>query len=80
VVPAVFSASTRVPHTPAAPALALTTTFGWIGFLCGPPLVGLLATKLTLLVALGLVVVLCLVMAALANNIPVPGSHHDPLR
>ena len=40
----------------------------------------LLATKLTLPVALGLVAVLCLVMAALVSIIPVPGSHHDSLR
>ena len=74
VVPSVFSASTRLPDTPPAPALALTTTFGWVGFLCGPPVIGLLASKLTLPVALGLVTVLCLVMTALASIIPMPRS------
>jgi MFS family permease len=69
VVPAVFSASTRVPGTPAAPALALTTTFGWAGYLCGPPLIGLVAARFTLPVALGMVAVLCLVMTALAGMV-----------
>lgn len=57
VVPSVFSASTRLPDTSPAPALALTTTFGWVGFLCGPPIIGLLASKLTLPVSLGLITV-----------------------
>ncbi|HEY2724507.1 MAG TPA: hypothetical protein VGI84_07460 [Pseudonocardiaceae bacterium] len=43
MVPAVFGAGTRVPDTSAAPALAMTTTFGWAGYLCGPPAIGMLA-------------------------------------
>lgn len=74
VVPSVLSASTRVPDTPPAPALALTSAFGWVGFLCGPPLIGLLASQLTLPVALGLVAALCLVMTVLASIVPVPCS------
>jgi fucose permease len=74
VVPSVFSASTRVPDTSPAPALALTTTFGWVGFLCGPPLIGLLASTFTLPVALGLVAALCLVMTVLASIVPMPCS------
>ena len=77
VVPSVFSASTHLPDTPPGPALALTTTFGWLGFLCGPPVIGLLASKLTLPVSLGLVAVLCLVVTVLAGIIPMPCSPHD---
>jgi MFS family permease len=77
VVPSVFGASTRVPDTPPAPALALTTTFGWVGFLCGPPLIGLLASKFTLPDALGLLTALCLVMTVLASIVPMPFHRQD---
>jgi len=67
VVPLVFSAAARVPGTAAGPAIAAVTTTGYLGFLAGPPAIGLIAEAFGLPAALALVVVGCLVITALSN-------------
>ena len=64
VVPAVFSAAGRIPGLHPGRALATVSACGWAGFMCGPPLVGWLASEFSLPVALALVPVLTAFMAA----------------
>jgi hypothetical protein len=54
VVPAVFSAAGRIPGLSAGTAVATASACGWAGFVCGPPLIGRLASWASLPVALGL--------------------------
>jgi MFS family permease len=54
VVPTVFSAAGRIPGLPAGTAVATASACGWAGFVCGPPLIGRLASWASLPVALGL--------------------------
>jgi MFS family permease len=54
VVPAVFSAAGRIPGLSAGTAVATASACGWAGFVCGPPLIGRLASWTSLPVALGL--------------------------
>jgi cyanate permease len=49
-------------------ALAAVSTVGYVGFLAGPPMIGLLADASGLREALVLVCVLCLVAAAAARS------------
>ncbi|MDF1811708.1 MAG: MFS transporter [Verrucomicrobiales bacterium] len=64
IIPQVFSAAGKVKGIAAGPALATTATFGYFGFLIGPPLIGLIAEKIGLGGALALV--------AAINLLPVP--------
>jgi MFS family permease len=54
VVPAVFSAAGRIPGLAPGTAVATVSACGWAGFVCGPPVIGRLATWASLPVALGL--------------------------
>jgi MFS family permease len=54
VIPAVFSAAGRIPGLPAGIAVATASACGWAGFVCGPPVIGRLASWASLPVALGL--------------------------
>ena len=54
VVPAVFSAAGRIPGLHPGTAVATVSACGWTGFVCGPPLIGHLASVASLPVALGL--------------------------
>jgi predicted MFS family arabinose efflux permease len=51
-VPQLFSAAGRVPDTASAPALAAVFTMGYMGFIAGPPIIGLLADLISLPAAL----------------------------
>ena len=66
--PLALSAAGHTPNMRASTALAAVTTVGYTGMLVGPPLIGGLAQLATLPVALGLVVVLCLLAAGLADT------------
>ncbi len=63
VIPLLFSAGCRVPGVPAGTALAAVATTGYLGFLAGPPVIGVAADLAGLRVALGLVSVLCAAIA-----------------
>ena len=67
IIPQVFSAAGRTPGVEAGPALATVTTLGYSGFLAGPPVIGFAAEWLGLRSALGIVVAICFVAAALAQ-------------
>jgi MFS family permease len=58
VIPAVFSAAGRILGLHAGKAVATVAACGWAGFVCGPPLIGHLATLASLPAALGLLSVL----------------------
>jgi MFS family permease len=58
VVPAVFSAAGRIPGLHPGTAVATASACGWAGFVCGPPLIGHLASVASLPTALALLPVL----------------------
>jgi fucose permease len=58
IVPTVFSAAGRLPGLSPGTAIATVSACGWLGFVCGPPLIGQLASIASLSVALGVIPVL----------------------
>jgi len=58
VVPAVFSAAGRIPGLHPGTAVATASACGWAGFVCGPPLIGRIASLSSLPSALILLPVL----------------------
>lgn len=58
VIPAVFSAAGRIPGLHPGTAVATVSACGWTGFVCGPPLIGHLASVASLPLALGLLPIL----------------------
>ena len=65
--PLVFSAAGRVPGVPPGIALASVATLGYLGFLVGPPAIGLIAEATSLRVFFALVAGLAVVIALLAG-------------
>jgi MFS family permease len=81
VVPAVFSAAGRIPGLHPGTAVATASACGWAGFVCGPPLIGRLASLSSLPVALILIPVLTgfiVIATSIARGLkPQPGpSRH----
>jgi len=70
VFPIVLSAAARTPGLPPSASIAAVCTVGYVGFLVGPPAIGGLAELLGLPAALGLVVALCALIAALGSGAP----------
>jgi MFS family permease len=78
IVPLAFSVSgDLVPHK-AASAISVVTTFGYGGFLLGPPLVGGLAEVVGLRVALGLIAVAGLCVFVLSLKLEEKGEGSMP--
>jgi fucose permease len=83
VVPAVFSAAGRIPGLHPGTAVATASACGWAGFVCGPPLIGRLASASSLPTALILVPVLTgfiVVATSIARGLkpqPGPSRHAD---
>lgn len=69
IFPLVLSAAARTPNIPSGTAIAAVTTIGYLGFLAGPPVLGIVAHATTLGVALWLVVLLCAGIAAIAGAV-----------
>ncbi len=69
VVPQVFSAAGRTPGVSAGLSLATVTTVGYLGFLLGPPIIGLVAELLNLRTALCIIVLTSAVLIALAPSV-----------
>jgi MFS family permease len=63
VIPILFSAAGKVSGVQPGTALAAVATTGYFGFLAGPPAIGLVAEVSGLRVALGIVSVLCALIA-----------------
>jgi MFS family permease len=69
VFPLTLSAAGRTAQLAPGTAIAAVATCGYVGFLVGPPVIGLAADGLSLRLALGLVVVLSLCAAAFARAV-----------
>jgi MFS family permease len=63
VVPILFTATGNQDDMPANLALSSVTTMGYIGLLAGPPMLGFIAHKTSLLISLGFLSLLCIVVA-----------------
>jgi hypothetical protein len=61
--PILFAGGGRLEPQAPGRGIAAVTTLGYAGFLAGPPLIGFIAELTGLPVALGLVVLACLVIA-----------------
>jgi MFS family permease len=59
-VPVLFSASATIPGISMVEGFAMVTTGGLIGFLAGPSIIGFLAEKLSLPLALSLLIAMLL--------------------
>src|SRR5262249_33940533 len=68
LIPIVFRAASRLRGVAPSEGIAAVGTFGYVGFLSGPPLMGVAAGWLTLPVALGLVVAALGWIAATPTN------------
>ncbi|WP_310462700.1 MFS transporter [Sphaerotilus sp.] len=69
VAPLVFSAAAQRSRRGAGQGIAAMATLGYSGFLIGPPVIGWLAQATSLQVALGVLVLLAGVIAALAEHL-----------
>src|SRR5262249_26563347 len=67
IIPILFSAAARVPGVPPGRALAAVATTGYLGFLAGPPLIGIVAEAAGLATGLGLVSGACAIIALKAS-------------
>ena len=68
VVPVLFRAAGSTPGVPAGVGIAAVSTIGWLGFLVGPPAIGVAADAIGLRSALLLVVLATAVVALLAGS------------
>jgi fucose permease len=64
VIPILFSAAGRTEGVQAGTAIAAVATTGYLGFLAGPPAIGLGAEAFGMPIALGIVGLLCALIAA----------------
>jgi predicted MFS family arabinose efflux permease len=68
VVPVLFAASARVPGVEPARGIASVSALAYLGFMAGPPLIGVLARASSLTAALYVVVAFALALAASARH------------
>jgi len=68
VVPVLFRAAGTTPGVSASVGVAAVSTIGWLGFLAGPPAIGLAAGAVGLRAALGIVVLGTVALALLARS------------
>jgi MFS family permease len=76
VIPVLFGAAARVPGTEAGRGLAAVATTGYLGFLTGPPLIGVVADAMGLGPALGLVSAGCFLIAIGAGALSMPSQRN----
>jgi fucose permease len=81
-VPLMFSAAGRQPDTPPGPGIAAVSSMGSMGFLAGPPLIGVMADAVSLpwalaALILGAVVVFALARRATGRAVGVPGPEDE---
>ena len=84
-VPLMFSAAGRQPDTPPGPAIGAVSSLGSLGFLAGPPFIGVLADAVSLpwalaTIILGAVVVFALARRAVGRTLPAPAPRRAPAR
>ena len=68
VVPVLFTAAGRTPGVAMSTGIAAVASFGYFGFLLGPPVIGFVAQVTTLTWGLGVVVLLLALIALLAGG------------
>ena len=71
LVPTIFSAAGRSPGIAPSVAIATVATTGYFGFLCGPPLIGLVSELVSLRWAIGFVFIAGAVAVGLADHVGV---------
>jgi MFS family permease len=78
--PVALTAAGRTPGMPPATAIAAVATLGYLGFLAGPPAIGMAAQAAGLRVGLALIVALGLAVTLLARSVDagLPSSHTAP--
>lgn len=69
IFPNLITAASQNTSMQQSYAIASVTTFGYVGFLMGPPVIGLLAEYLTLRGSLGILALLCLLIVILAKSV-----------
>ncbi len=74
IIPLVFGGGGRVKGIQPGAGIATVTGIGYVGFIVGPPAIGFASDLVTLQYALGIVVVCCLVAAALAGSMRALGA------
>jgi fucose permease len=82
-VPLMFSAAGRRPDTPPGPGIAAVSSMGSLGFLAGPPVIGVLADAVSLpwalaTLILGAAVVFALARRAAGRSGPEPAEEEGP--
>jgi fucose permease len=80
-VPLMFSAAGRQPDTPPGPGIAAVSSMGSLGFLAGPPVIGVLADAVSLPWALATLILGAAVVFALARRATArtePERAHQP--
>ncbi len=69
IFPPILSAAARTREVPSGTALAAVSTLGSLGFLAGPPILGIVAHSTTIGVALWLVALFYVRIAALVRSV-----------
>ena len=77
-VPVLFGAAGRLPGQQPGAAIAATASVGYVGFLVGPPMIGLVAEATSLGRALILLVVACGLVALFASIVRVADAPPTP--
>lgn len=70
LVPVIFMAASHVPGVPAAAGIATVSALGYVGFVAGPPLIGLVTQATSLTGGLWVVVVALVLQAVGARWLP----------
>jgi fucose permease len=73
--PIVVSAAGRMPGADSGTAIAAVTGMGGLGFLAGPPLIGLLADQVTIRIAILMVPLAGVVVAVVGRRVREPEAH-----
>ena len=69
IVPLLFSAAGRIPGTSSSLGLTVVTTFGYVGILLGPALIGFVAEATSLLFAFGCVAAMLLFVSITGRSV-----------
>ncbi|MCL2419948.1 MAG: MFS transporter [Conexibacteraceae bacterium] len=78
VVPTLFTAAARLPGLETGVGIAVVSAMGWAGFVCGPPLIGVLAGLSSLRAALVVLPVLTLAITVATARIGAAGGAPPP--
>jgi len=77
IIPVLFGAAARVPGVEPGRGLAAVATTGYLGFLTGPPLIGVVADAVGLGPGLAVISAACALIAAGAGMLSLPGPARE---